>query len=69
MLDLLVHDPDLRRQAAARGRERIQGQYLWPEIARSIEKAYYDLLGWGASELAQCRTSSAAASLGRASIV
>jgi len=48
MLDLLVHDPDLRRQAAARGRERIQGQYLWPEIARSIERAYYDVLGWGA---------------------
>jgi glycosyltransferase involved in cell wall biosynthesis len=50
MLGLLVHDPDLRRQAAARGRERIQGQYLWPEIARAIEKAYYNVLGWSPSE-------------------
>jgi glycosyltransferase involved in cell wall biosynthesis len=50
MLDLLVHDPGLRRQSAARGRERIQGQYLWPEIARSIETAYYNILGWSRSE-------------------
>jgi glycosyltransferase involved in cell wall biosynthesis len=39
MLDLLIHNPELRRQSAARERQRIQGQYLWPEIARSIEKA------------------------------
>jgi hypothetical protein len=50
MLDLLVHDPGLRRQSAARGRERIQGQYLWPEIARAIETAYYNVLGWSSSE-------------------
>jgi glycosyltransferase involved in cell wall biosynthesis len=50
MLDLLVHNPELRRQAAARERERIQGQYLWPEIARSIEKAYYSVLGWSPAE-------------------
>jgi glycosyltransferase involved in cell wall biosynthesis len=50
MLDLLLHDPGLRRQSAARGRERIQGQYLWPEIARSIETAYYNILGWSRSE-------------------
>ncbi len=50
MLDLLIHNPDLRRQAATRERERIQGQYLWPAIARSIEKAYYDVLGWSKDE-------------------
>jgi glycosyltransferase involved in cell wall biosynthesis len=50
MLDLLIHDPELRRQSAARERERIQGQYLWPRIARSIEKAYYSVLGWTPSE-------------------
>jgi len=38
-LDLLIHNPELRRPSAARERQRIQGQYLWPEIARSIEKA------------------------------
>jgi glycosyltransferase involved in cell wall biosynthesis len=50
MLDLLIHNPELRRQSAARERQRIQGQYLWPEIARSIEKAYYNVLGWSPSE-------------------
>jgi glycosyltransferase involved in cell wall biosynthesis len=49
-LDLLIHNPELRRQSAARERQRIQGQYLWPEIARSIEKAYYNVLGWSPSE-------------------
>jgi glycosyltransferase involved in cell wall biosynthesis len=46
MLDLLIHEPELRSQAAVRERERIQSQYLWPEIARSIEKTYYNVLGW-----------------------
>jgi glycosyltransferase involved in cell wall biosynthesis len=52
MLDLLIHDPELRRQSAARGRERIRNQYLWPAIARSIEKAYYNVLGW--STVTEC---------------
>jgi hypothetical protein len=46
MLDLLIHDPKLRRQAASRERECVQGQYLWPEISRTIETAYYKVLGW-----------------------
>jgi glycosyltransferase involved in cell wall biosynthesis len=46
MLDLLIHNPELRRQSAARERERIQEQYLWPGIARAIEKTYFDVLGW-----------------------
>jgi glycosyltransferase involved in cell wall biosynthesis len=45
MLDLLVHDPKLRRQAALRQAEQIQGQYLWPAIARLIEATYYKVLG------------------------
>jgi len=62
MLELLLNSPDLRRQAASRGRERIQGQYLWPEIARSIERAYYDVLGWSTGDVVpsgQIRTSTA----------
>jgi glycosyltransferase involved in cell wall biosynthesis len=46
MLDLLTHNPELRRQSSIREEQRIQGEYLWPEIARSIEKTYYDVLGW-----------------------
>ncbi len=52
MLDLLVHNPDLRRRAAARERARVQEQYLWPEIAQAIEAAYYKVLGWNAGERA-----------------
>ncbi|MGD0508511.1 MAG: glycosyltransferase family 4 protein [Terriglobales bacterium] len=59
MLDLLIHNPELRRESAARERERIHGQYLWPEIARSIEKAYYNVLGWMPSDQIQTRTSAA----------
>ena len=50
MLDVLVHNPELRRQAAARERERVQRQYCWPEIARSIAATYCDVLGWGEGE-------------------
>jgi len=50
MLELLIHSPELRRQSAARERERIQSEYLWPAIARSIEAAYYKVLGWSPSE-------------------
>jgi glycosyltransferase involved in cell wall biosynthesis len=50
MLDKLIHDPDLRRQAATRERERIQGEYVWPAVARSVEDTYYDLLGWKSNE-------------------
>ncbi|MBZ5664839.1 MAG: glycosyltransferase family 4 protein [Acidobacteriia bacterium] len=50
MLELLVHDPGLRRRAAALERERIQSEYLWPAIAHSIETAYYKVLDWSPSE-------------------
>ncbi len=50
MLTLLMNNPELRRYAANRGRDRIQSHYLWPQIARSIEKAYYDVLGWNLHE-------------------
>jgi glycosyltransferase involved in cell wall biosynthesis len=46
MLDLLMHNPDLRRQAAARGQERIKNEYRWSDIATSIERVYHHVLGW-----------------------
>lgn len=52
MLDVLAHNPEMRRQAGTRERARVQEQYLWPEIARSIETAYYKVLGWNTSERA-----------------
>jgi len=46
MLDLLIHNPALRRRAAMNERERIQSQYLWPEIAQSIERGVLPRSGW-----------------------
>ena len=53
MLDLLVRDPELRRQSATRAQKRIQHEYAWPAIARAIEKSYYEVLGWGPPETAR----------------
>jgi len=50
MLSLLIHNPELRRQAAARERERVKKEYLWPEIAQSIEQVYYRVLGWSPAQ-------------------
>jgi len=44
----LIGRPGLRRQAAMRGRARVQNEYHWPEIAHSIEAVYLDILGWPA---------------------
>jgi glycosyltransferase involved in cell wall biosynthesis len=56
MLDLLINNPDLRRQSAIRERERIQNQYLWSEIARSIQKTYYGVLGWNPDDCLSSET-------------
>ncbi len=46
MLDLLVRNPELRRQAGQRAQARIQSEYAWPTIARQLEQVYYHVLGW-----------------------
>jgi Glycosyl transferases group 1 len=46
MLDLLVRNPALRHEASAKGLQRVQSEYLWSGIARSIEDLYYEILGW-----------------------
>jgi glycosyltransferase involved in cell wall biosynthesis len=62
MLDLLIRSPELRREAGKISRDKIRGQYLWPDIAREIEKTYYDLLG----VVPQVRARSVGANLGSA---
>jgi glycosyltransferase involved in cell wall biosynthesis len=53
MLDLLVRNPELRRQSANRAQKRIQSEYAWPAIARAIEKSYCEVLGWDPQEIAE----------------
>jgi glycosyltransferase involved in cell wall biosynthesis len=50
MLDLLIRNPELRREAAQRGQKRTKAEYAWPAIARQIEKAYYGVLGRNPAE-------------------
>jgi glycosyltransferase involved in cell wall biosynthesis len=52
MLDLLVRNPELRRQSANRAQKRIQHEYTWPAIARATERSYYEVLGWNLPEAA-----------------
>jgi glycosyltransferase involved in cell wall biosynthesis len=44
VLDLLIRNPELRRQMAAKGEQQVQEKYLWPDISRSIESTYYKVL-------------------------
>lgn len=61
-LDLLIRNPELRRQLAANGKQHVQKQYLWTDIASSIERAYYKVLRLNhPAELANQRTHSTSA--------
>ena len=44
MLKLLWSDPEMRRQAGAAARDRIQESYLWPQITEAIERVYLQAL-------------------------
>ena len=44
VLDLLIRNPELRRQMSAKGKQQIQQRYLWPNIAQAIETTYYQVL-------------------------
>jgi glycosyltransferase involved in cell wall biosynthesis len=45
VLDVALHNPLMRSQAAQRAQKRIQSEYTWPAIARLIEETYRDVLG------------------------
>lgn len=46
VLDLLIRNPALRREMAVKGAQQVQEKYLWCDIARSVEQAYYEILEW-----------------------
>jgi glycosyltransferase involved in cell wall biosynthesis len=50
MLDALIRNPEFRRQASIRERERVQNQYQWPRITQAIEATYYSVLGWSQAD-------------------
>ena len=63
MLDILVHNPELRRQASAREHERIRHRYMWPEITQSIEEVYCQVLGWPTDKRLELESSANVGSL------
>ncbi|MGH9530710.1 MAG: glycosyltransferase family 4 protein, partial [Terriglobales bacterium] len=44
MLKLLIESETLRESAAKKARERVQGTYLWPQIAGQIEELYLGVM-------------------------
>ena len=50
MLQLLLSDPEMRKRAGAAGRRRVQESYLWPQIARELERVYLDAMRAPASQ-------------------
>jgi glycosyltransferase involved in cell wall biosynthesis len=46
-LRFLIASPALRDAAGKAARRRIQEQYQWQKIAEDIERAYFEILGWG----------------------
>ena len=45
MLALLIPDEEIRKSAGEKARQRVQEQFLWPEIARQVSEVYEELLG------------------------
>jgi glycosyltransferase involved in cell wall biosynthesis len=45
MLRCLIGSPEVRREAGQAAQTRVREQYLWPLIARTIEREYLRLLG------------------------
>jgi glycosyltransferase involved in cell wall biosynthesis len=48
MLRLLIAEPEIRRAAASKARERVWEHYLWGRVAREIEGSYLRLAGGNA---------------------
>lgn len=59
MLQLLLSDPEMRKRAGAAGRRRIQESYLWPKVARELERVYFDAMGWPAAPVMPAKRSPA----------
>lgn len=45
MLQLLLGDPEIRRQAGEAAQRRVAQSYMWPEIVSQIDQAYRELAG------------------------
>lgn len=49
-LRFLIANPTVREAAGRTARRRIEQEYQWSKIARDIERAYFELVGWKMGE-------------------
>ena len=56
-LRFLIANPVLREASGKAARKRIEIQYQWQTIAREIEAAYFEVLGWEVSDVGPKRVS------------
>ena len=46
-LRFLIANPAVREASGKAARRRIEEQYQWQQVAAEIEKAYFEVMGWG----------------------
>ncbi len=51
-LRFLISNPAVREAAGKMARKRIEEQYQWQDIASDIEGAYFQMMGWTATDMA-----------------
>jgi glycosyltransferase involved in cell wall biosynthesis len=60
-LRFLIGNPAVREAAGRMARDRVRDHYLWPDIAAEIEKAYFSVMDWPATESPRKKPSSSVA--------
>jgi glycosyltransferase involved in cell wall biosynthesis len=67
-LRFLIANPAVREAAGRAAKQRIREHYQWPQVAREIERVYFEMMGWELAETGARRPVSrvaAAASVGQ----
>ncbi len=60
-LRFLIANPAVREAAGQAAKQRIREHYQWPQIAREIERVYFEMMGWKLAETGARRPVSRAA--------
>jgi glycosyltransferase involved in cell wall biosynthesis len=63
-LRFLIANPAVREAAGKAAKRRIREKYQWQQIARDIEKAYFQIMGWKLAEAPTRKASTRAAAAG-----
>ena len=67
-LRFLIANPVVREAAGQAAKQRIREHYQWPQVAKEIERVYFETMGWELAETGARRPvgrAAAAASAGQ----